>query len=228
MPNQNEKRVVVELPPDEKEHNALLAATQTHMALLKDYRLAFQLFDNQRSADMIETMWRCLWLEFAVYLDTVLVKGYLREELFEKSLDMLRFCLMTSWELKLEAPDKAFIDILQRTTGSLKDTTGHELHIDGSKELDSVMNEKNEYISRVFHLDSLISILKDCLMLSLDTKKVDDKMELFVDGSVPPEEGRKFIYDGMLTKRTHRGNLRTYRVCVYDLIHHSSFCSVIS
>ena len=212
MPNTNEKRVVIELPPLEKEHNALLASTQSHLALLKEYRSSMQGFEKLRAVDVIETMWRCIWLEFAIYLDTVLVKGYLREELLEKSLDMLRFCIMTCWTLSLDVPEMAFLDILKRATSSLKDTTGHELKMEGSKELDIVLHEKKDEVSRIFHLDRLIAFLKDCFIMSLDNKIVDDKLDLFVEGSIEPEGGRKFIYDGMLTKKTHRGKLRTYRV----------------
>ena len=37
MPNQLENKVVIELPPTQKEHIALLSCVQTHIALLKEY-----------------------------------------------------------------------------------------------------------------------------------------------------------------------------------------------
>lgn len=213
MPNQNEKRVVIELPPNEKEHNALLSAIQTYLALLKDCRRASDQFEKLRSGDVVETLWRFVWLECDVYLDNVLVKGKIRDVLLEKSLDILRFCLMASWTLQLEAPEKAFTDVLKRVANSQKDTLAQEFNQETMKELNCVLNEK-DYVSQIGHLNRLISTLKDSFTLSMDEKKVDDKMELFVSGSVPSQEGRRFIYDGMLTKRTHRGKLRTYRVSV--------------
>lgn len=227
MPNQNEKRVVIELPPNEKEHNALLASTQSHLALLKEYRASTESFEKLRSADLVETMWRFIWLESDIYLDTVLVKGKMRDILLEQTLDILRFCLMSSWILQLDAPTIAFSEVLKRTIHSLRDTVGQEFKQEGLKEFETIQNEK-DYVLRIVHLDRLIATLKDSFMLDMDEKKVDDKMELFTKGSVPPKEGRRFIYDGMLTKRTRRGKLRTYRVSLDGGVSFSSSCSVIS
>ena len=211
MPNQVENKVV-ELPPAQKEHIALLSCVQTHIALLKEYRVNIQLFDKGRSSDTIETLFRCIWLELDIYLDVVLVKGHLQNELLAKSLDILRFCLMSCWFLSLDAPEKSFVDVMTRVTGQLRDSMSQELQSEAAKDLDVIDDGEKEDVVKMLHLEKLISLLKDCYSASLDLKKVEDKMELFKPGSVPEAEGRKFLYDGVLTKRTHRGVLKEYRV----------------
>ena len=87
-----------------------------------------------------------------------------------------------------------------------------ELQSEAAKDLDVIDDGEKEDVVKMLHLEKLISLLKDCYSASLDLKKVEDKMELFKPGSVPEAEGRKFLYDGVLTKRTHRGVLKEYRV----------------
>ena len=162
----------------------------------------------------METFFRCIWLELDIYLDVVLVKGHLQRELLPLSLDILRFCLMCCWSLELEAPEKSFLDVLRRVTSQLKDSMSQELQNEAATDVDVVDDAEKEDVDKMLHLEKLVSLLKDCYSASLDLKKVEDKLELFVGGSVPPAEGRKFLYDGLLTKKTHKGVLKEYRVGV--------------
>ena len=54
--------------------------------------------------------------------------------------------------------------------------------------------------------------MRSCKIGLVQTVVVEDKMEMLVPGSVEECDGRKFIYDGMLTKLTHKGKKLTYRV----------------
>ena len=212
MPNQRENKVVVELTADEKQSISLLAAVQAHLALLKEYRGNKQLWNHHRSSEVVETLFRCEWLELDVYLDTVLVKGHLRPELMELALDTLKFCLIICWTLKMDLPERSFLDVLQRTVSSVRETSGQELQTQGAQLLEGVCDGTKDNVDRIVQLGRLISIVRDCYFLSLDSKIVEDKMELLVKDSVEDCEGRKFLYDGMLTKRTRKGKNLTYRV----------------
>lgn len=214
MPNQltDKKNVVIELSPQEKHNQMLLKAVQTHVALLKEYRFSSQSFDHCRSSDIVSTLFRCLWLEFYIYLDNVLVKGHLRSLLLGNSLDTLRFCLMTCWTLQMELPEKSFIDILRRTTASLREILSNESLNEVNCDLDIVCNEKAESITRMIHMGQLISTLRELFETAISAMQVEDKMELFVPGSVPPSEDRKYIYDHTLTKITHKGVHKQYTV----------------
>ena len=212
LPNKLTTEVVIDLPPVQKEHIALLSCVQTHIALLKEYSVSVKLFDKARTGDIMEIFFRCIWLELDIYLDVVLVKGQLQHALLPLSLDILRFCLMCCWSLQLEAPEKSFLDVLRRVTGQLKGSMSQEMQNEAATDVDVISDAEKEDVDKMLHLEKLVSLLKDCYSASLDLKKVEDKLELFADGSVLPAEGRKFLYDGMLTKKTHKGVLKEYRV----------------
>lgn len=114
----------------------------------------------------------------------------------------------------MDLPERSFLDVLQRTVSSVRETSGQELQTQGAQLLEGVCDGSKDSVDRIVQLDRLITIVRDCYLLSLDSKIVEDKMDLFVKGSVEECEGRKFLYDGMLTKRTHKGKYLTYRVRV--------------
>lgn len=214
MPNQltDKKNAVIELSPQEKHNQMLLKAVQTHVALLKTYRVTSIQFDHCRSSDIVSTLFRCVWLEFYIYLDNVLVKGHLRPLIFGNALDTLRFCLMTCWSLQMDLPEKSFIDILRRTTTSLREIVSNESLNEVNCELDIVCDENAENIKRMMHMGQLIFHLKELFSMAINAMQMEDKLELFVPGSVPPGEDRKYIYDHTLTKITHKGVLKEYTV----------------
>ena len=179
---------------------------------MKEYRNSAQPWDHHRSGEVVETLFRCEWLELDVYLDTVLVKGCLRAELVELALDTLKFCLIACWTLKMELPERSFLDVLQRMMSSLRETSGEELQTQGAQLLEIVRDRSRDNVDRIMQIGRLLTLVRDCYLLSLDSKVVEDKMEMLVPGSVEECDGRKFIYDGMLTKLTHKGKKLTYRV----------------
>ena len=228
MPGQLENKVVVELTPSQKHHIAVLQGVNAHIALLKEYRFSKVIFDDCRSSDVVSTLFRCVWLEFDIYLDNVLVKGHLRSLLLEKSLDTLRFCLITCWTLNMDLPEKSFIDILRRTTASLREIVGNESLNEVNRELDIVCDENMEVVTRMMHLNNLISYLKDYFSFAIDTIKMENKLELFKKDTVPPCEGRKYIYDQHLVKKTHKGVLKDYTVGEWATVTNSSSFSAIA
>lgn len=217
MPNQltDKKNVVIELSPQEKHDQMLLKAVQTHVALLKSARQASSSFDHCRSSDIVSTLFRCLWLEFYIYLDNVLLKGHLRALIVGLALDTLRFCLMTCWSLEMDLPEKAFIDILRRATASLREIVSNESLNEVNCDLDIVCNEKAESITRMMHMGQLIFHLKELFAAAINARQVEDKMELFVPGSVPPSDDRQYLYDHSLTKITHKGVRKEYTVSLF-------------
>ena len=63
MPNQMMNEQVEEPTPEEKQSIVLLGAIQSHLALMKEYRNSAQPWDHHRSGEVVETLFRCEWLE---------------------------------------------------------------------------------------------------------------------------------------------------------------------
>ena len=216
MPGQLANKVVVELTADQKQSIAILSAVQAHLALIKDHSEIVQDWDEHRSGESLITLVRYEWLELYCYIDTVLVKGCMREKLYERVLATLQFCIITCMSTAaLDQPLDMFLKTLSKTVASVR-----ELSITGLEEMKEqvipLLNdvcENSKVDDRITPLLRLIQILKQCFMMKVDEQIVENKMDMFVPGMVEEAEGRKFRYEGTLRKRTHKGKYKTYRVC---------------